>query len=236
MITINVQSNIKQFSRDINNFAWKQLPFATAQALNALGAAAIEAEQKNEVKVLDRPRPFTLNSIRLRKASKASQEAIVWMQDIAGRYLEPYQFGGTNVLNRATRAVLQPVGAKMDLDEFGNIPRFWTRQLKGRSDIFIGVIQTSRGPVNGIWQRAIGEDEKAKRVTVTKKGKVVVRKVAGWAPGREGRRLKLLVKFVDPHPVRQNLDWFGVAQRTVDAAFKREMGRALARAIASARK
>jgi hypothetical protein len=48
-------------------------------------------------------------------------------------------------------------------------------------------------------------------------------------------RLLLLVKFEDAHPARQHLDWFGVASRTVARTFNREMGKALAKAIASAR-
>lgn len=241
MLTINVQSNIKEFSRTIDNFAWKQLPFASAQALNAIGAAAIEAEQANEVKVLDRPRPFTTNAIRLRKASKASQEATVWMQDITAAYLEPYQFGGLNVLNAKSQAVLKPVGAKPDEDEFGNLPRFWSQKYKGRTDIFIGAIRTKAGIVNGIWQRATTDERKTVTQTRVVKsgknsGKVIVRKVARWKGPEDLRGLRLLVKFVDPHPVLQNLDWFGVAQKTVGAVFKREMGRALARAIATARK
>lgn len=236
MFTINIQSNIREFERRISNVAYQQLPFATAQALTALAQAAADEEKRNEAKTLDRPRPFTTGAIRVRRASKSSQEAVVWMMDATARYLAPYEFGGPNVLNQASRAVLKPVAAMADLDQYGNLPRSFTRTLKGRSDIFVGTVQTKNGPVDGIWQRTSGEGVKVTHTRVTKKGRVVVRKVSGLAPGVAARKLRLVVKFENPHPVRQNLDWFGVAQRTVAANFKQEMGRALARAIATARK
>ena len=236
MITLNFQSNIDQFSRHMSKVAFQQIPFATAQALNALAVLAKAAEVVNETKVLDRPRPFTTGSIRITKATKKSQEAVVWMMDIAANYLRPYQFGGTNVLN--SKALLKPIAAASSLDQYGNLPRNFLRSMRGRSDIFIGTVQTSRGPVDGVWQRATdaGAAKPTRQTVNAKTGKVIVRKVAGFTPMHKGRKLRLLIKFADPHPVRQNLDWFGVAQRTVTRAFNREFGKAMAKAVATARK
>lgn len=236
MFTLNLQSNLDRFQRDCSAIAYKQIPYATAQALNALADLAAAAEKANEAKVLDRPRPFTVGAIRVRKATKLSQEAILWMMDTTAAYLVPYQFGGTNVLN--SRALLKPIAAMANLDQYGNLPRNMLRSLKGRSDVFVGTVQTSHGPVDGVWQRATAEGApRPTRTTVNSKtGRVIVRKTAGFMPQHKGRKLKLLIKFDDPHAVRQNLDWFGVAQRTVVAAFNREFGRAMARAIATARK
>jgi hypothetical protein len=235
MFTIDVRTNLRAFTRAMDAFASKQLPFATAQALSTLAQMAADAEKVNEAKVLDRPRPFPVNAIRVRRATKASQRAVVWMMDKTAEYLRPYQFGGLNRLN--SRALLKPIAAVTDLDQYGNLPRGFTRSLKGRSDIFVGTVQTKNGPVDGIWQRATEQDApKPLKTTVNAKtGRVTVRKVAGFVPQHQGRNLRLLVKFADAHPVRQNLDWFGVAQRTVVGNFNREMGRALARAIASAK-
>jgi hypothetical protein len=234
MLDFNVKSNIDKFSRGISAMAWKQLPFATAQALNAIAAESIVAEKQNEERVLDRPKPFTMNAIGYVRAKKDNLAARVYMKDATARYLEPYEFGGTNRL--AGKALLKPVGAVGDLDQYGNLPRSWLRKIKGRSDIFIGPVKTkSEGVINGVWQRAAGEDEKATRTTVTKGGKIITRKVAGYVPSREGRRLRLLVRFQNAHQVKQHLDWFGVARRTVEKTFNREMGKALAAAIATAR-
>lgn len=224
---LNIRTNIKAFEKQLSAFAHKQLPFATAQALTALAKSVVVAEQANEKKVLDRPRPFTTDAIGVRKANKARMEATVFVKDITAAYLEPYQFGGKNMLN--SRALLKPVDAVRDLDQFGNLPRNFLRKLKGRADIFIGTIQTKAGPVNGVWQRDTSVDVELPLFTRT--GKLRAPKARRNTSGK----LVLLVKFTDAHPATQYLDWFNVASRTVAKNFNREMGKALARAIASAK-
>lgn len=224
---INIRTNIKAFEKQLSAFAFKQIPFATAQALTALANTVAIAEQDNEKKVLDRPRPFTTGAIGVVKANKARMAATVFVKDITAAYLEPYQFGGTNVLNG--RALLKPVGAVKDLDQFGNLPRSFLKSLQGRADIFIGSIQTKVGPVSGVWQRSVQAGSAV--ATVTRTGKIRRTRKATNNTGH----LVLLVKFEDAHPVKQYLDWFKVADRTVAKNFNREMGKALARAIANAR-
>lgn len=225
--SINIKTNIDAFSKKINALAHQQLPFATAQALTAIAKTVVVAEQVNELQVLDRPRPFTTGAIGVVRANKARMEATVFVKDITAAYLEPYQFGGTNKLN--SRALLKPVEAVKDLDQFGNLPRNFLRKLKGRKDIFIGTIQTKVGPVNGVWQRDSSVDLELPLTTRT--GKVRQAKARLNTSGR----LILLVKFTDAHRATQYLDWFKVAERAVAKNFNREMGKALGRAIASAR-
>lgn len=225
--SINVKTNIDAFSKKITALASKQLPFATAQALTAIAQVVVAAEQRNEQQVLDRPRPFTTGAIGVIRANKARMEATVFVKDITAAYLEPYQFGGSNKLNG--RALLKPVGAIKDLDQFGNLPRNFLKKLKGRKDIFIGTIQTKVGPVSGVWQRDSSVDVEVPLATRT--GKIRVSKARLNTSGR----LVLLVKFTDAHKATQYLDWFKVAERAVAKSFNREMGKALARAIASAR-
>ncbi len=227
--SINVKSNIDAFQRKIGALAYKQLPFATAQALTAIAKQVVKDERVNEVKVLDRPRPFTSGAIGVVKARKESMRATVYMRDVTAAYLEPYEFGGRNVLN--SKALLKPVGAVKNLDDFGNLPRNLLRSLKGRSDVFIGAVQTKRGLINGVWQRAVEEGARVQTGVSKKTGKARYTKRGTNTTDR----LVLLIRFEDAHPVRQHLGWFNVAQRTIDRNFNREMGRALARAIASAR-
>lgn len=225
--SINIRSNVKAFEKKVAAAAFKQIPFATAQALNAIAKEVIAAEQKNEHVVLDRPRPFTTSALTVRRATKVTMQATVFMKDITAAYLEPYEFGGRNKLN--SKALLKPVEAVKDLDQFGNLPRNFLRKLKGRKDIFIGGVRTKAGIVQGVWQRDTSVDIELPLVTRT--GKLRTPKARMNTSGK----LVLLVKFDDAHQVKQHLDWFGVAQRTVARTFNREMGKALARAIASAR-
>lgn len=227
MLDISVHAHVKQLERTLDSFAYQQMPFATARALTAIARHVQAAEQQNEIDVLDRPTPFTLKAIRVVGATKTSQEAVVYMMDTAAEYLLPYEFGGLNKLN--SRALLLPVAAAANLNAFGNLPRNLLTQFKSRSDVFVGPVQTAKGAISGIWQRVTEEGGHA----TVQRGAKTVRTRKGL---NTGSRLKLLVRFTDAHDVRQNLDWFGVAQATVDRTFNREMGRALAQAIASARR
>jgi hypothetical protein len=229
---INVKSNVRKVEQQINAFAFKQLPFAEAQAVTALARRIVPAEQENERKKLDRPKPFTQNAMGVVGAKKGSPTAIVYMKDITAHYLEPYQFGGRNVLN--SKALLKPIDAVKDLDEFGNLPRNFLRKLKGRSDILIGPVKTKFGITNGVWQRSVSDEAKSVPVArVGKDGRVRMGKTRKGL--NQTGHLKLLVKFTEAHPVKQHLDWFGVAEKVVAKHFNEEMGRALAKAIASAR-
>lgn len=239
----NVKTNIDAFQRRISALAHKQLPFATAQALTTLAQQVAKAEQANEAKVLDRPRPFTTGALMVVRAKKDTQEARVVVKDITARYLEPYEFGGRNRLNG--RALLKPIEAVKDLDEYGNLPRNYLRRLigqvkkgkhdgTGRGDLFVGTVQTKAGPVNGVWQRAVDAGTKAVSMgRVGKDGKFRMGKT------RKGLNttghLVLLVKFADAHPIRQRLGWFNLADHTISRNFRQAMGQALARAIASAK-
>ena len=97
--SINVKTNIDAFSKKVSAMAYKQIPFATAQALTAIAKTVVVAEQANEQRVLDRPRPFTTGAIGFVRANKSRMEATVFVKDITAAYLEPYQFGGANKLN-----------------------------------------------------------------------------------------------------------------------------------------
>lgn len=231
MITFNVESNIRALEKKLTAFGLRQVPFATALAVTNLARLIVAEEKTNEAKVLDRPREFTTGAVGVIAARKDNPVARVFMKDIAARYLEPYEFGGLNVLNG--RALLKPVGAVKDLDRYGNLPRNWLSKMKGRSDIYIGKVQTKVGVVNGVWQRSTDAGG-AVRVLRGKGGTLRIGKTRKGL--NQSGRLVLLVKFENAHVVRQRLDWFGVGSRVVQREFNREFGRAMATAIATASK
>lgn len=205
MIDISVRSNVKEIERKLNRLAYQQAPFATAVALTELAKQVQAAEVKNMEAVLDRPTPFTLRSIRIKPALKDMPEAMVFVQDIAAAYLEPYEFGGLNKLN--SRALLKP--KDVTLNAYGNLPRNLLKRLNGRKDIFIGKVKGKSGKtINGVWQRVPGVGQQ--------------------------RGLKLIVVFADAHPVRQHLNYRAKAKTIVTTNFKAVFGRALAKAIATA--
>ena len=162
---------------------------------------------------------------------RLSLTAKVFMMDAAARYLDPYEFGGVNVLN--SQALLKPIGAVEDLNQYGNLPRNLIARLKGRSDVFIGKVKTKAGWVDGVWQRKTEEGGRALVTKVGKDGLVRVRKTAKGL--NLNRNLKLLIKFENAHPVRQHLDWFGVAEKVVDDNAEQQFALALSRAMQTAK-
>lgn len=233
MFDISIRADVKALERKLSDLAYRQMPFATAQALTALARDVQGAEKKALPGVFDRPKPFTENAIGVIPARKDNAQAMVFMRDITAAYLEPYEFGGKNKLN--SRALLKPVDAKGDLDQYGNLPRNYLAKLKARSDIFIGVVKTKDGgEINGVWQRTVGEGTKSVGVArVNKKtGAVRIGKTATRL--NTSGHLKLLVKFTDAHEATQHIDWFKRAEQIVRANYGRRMGEALARAVATA--
>lgn len=234
-VVFDIAAGLKAFEAKLDRFSKQQLPFAVAQAVNEVAQFAVADEQANERTVLDRPREFTQKALRVTRASKAKPMAVVWMMDTTARYLEPYEEGGVNVLNDNQGRLLKPARSASDiLDRYGNIPRRYLAQAKGRSDMFVGEIKTKNGPVFGLWQRTT--DQKRVQVVHTRKdGTVRVSKTAK-ALNSSGR-LKLLIKFTDPHPIaeKNRLHWFDVAQRSIDRHFPAAMQRAMAKALSTAR-
>jgi hypothetical protein len=206
MFDISFRADIKKLEKSLNDIPYRQLPFATSLAFTAMAKKVAEAESKNMAAVLDKPTPFTVKSVGFKGATKDSQEAIIYVRDIAAAYLEPYEFGGINKLNG--KALLKPVN--IGVNQYGNLPRTKLAQLRARKNIFIGKIKTKSGEINGVWQR-----------TPAQRGKP-----AG---------VKLLIKFEDAHEVAQNLGWRSLAAKIIRSSYNRELGAALAKAIATAK-
>ncbi|WP_243468560.1 hypothetical protein [Paraburkholderia sp. PGU19] len=206
VFTLSVKADIRKVAKALDDMARKQLPFATAQAINATAEKVRLAQRDNMREVLDEPTPFTLNSVAIKRATKSKPTALVYVKPVAAAYLLPYEIGGKNKLN--SKALLKPINAKVN--QYGNLPRNLVKRLASKPNTFIGKVKTKRGLIDGVWQRT--------------------KKTRGKAGG-----LKLLVEFTDAHEARQRLDYRGVGKRVVAATFRIELDRAVAKALATAR-
>lgn len=217
-IRIDVRDDYKRVIKSLGALADKQIPFAISQALNEIGAAVVVAEKREIKNEFSTATPFTVNSVRQKKARKGELETTVFVADIAQAYLLPYLDGGRHHLN--SRALLNP--KNIALNAYGNLPRNQIAQLKGRANVFIGAVKTKKGQtVNGIWLRVAA-------VTARKATKRYKERAAS------GAHLKLLVRFGDALPVKQRLKWGGTAQGIVDRMFDKTFGKWMAKAIATA--
>lgn len=205
-VTISVRSNIKEISKNLSALAYKQVDFAASRALTQLAKEVQAAEKENLKRTFKHPKPFTVNAIGMRGATKRMLEAKVFVKPVAAKYLRPYETGGVHVL--PGQALLNPKDVR--LNQYGQLSRGTMKRLKGRSDIYIGPIETKHGKIDGVWQR-----------TKAKKG--------------NPSRLRLLIRFGDALPVNERLNYGEHAKALIDRRFNAVFGAAMAKAVATAR-
>jgi hypothetical protein len=134
-----ITHNAANVAKQLDLAASKQIPFATALALTR-SAQRIQQNEKTVMRSrLDRPTPFTMNSLFVKSATKTRLEARVWFKDYAakgstaGQYLQPQVMGGQRRQKRFERALVARgymkssqyvVPAKSaPTDAYGNVPR-----------------------------------------------------------------------------------------------------------------
>jgi hypothetical protein len=224
MFDISVKANVDVVARKLSALAFKQLPFAEARTVTELAKLAQAAEKKALPEVFENPTPFTVNSVAVEAAKKSMPVARVYIRDKAARYLEPYEYGGTQYLG-AKPADLVPVAAAAN--QYGNLPRGTIRKYMNRKDVFLGTVNTKHGPVYGLWQRPA----KVVGLKWSRRGKPKLEDKQVNASGS----LKLLVAFYKPVETKKRLEFGSRAQAVVEANFDRVFGAQLAHAVATAR-
>lgn len=206
-IKVTVRTDLFTLERSLDSFARKQLPFATSLALTAIAKRVKDAEDKAIPEIFDAPTPFTQKAVAIIPSRKQTQRAVIFIKDRQAHYLDPYEDGGHQVLN--SRALLNPKNIK--LNQYGNLSKNTLARLKARPDIFIGPVKTKGGIVNGVWQRI---------------------------PPKRGvpAHLKLILRFGDGVEVTKHLDFRKRAITVIRGCSRVEMGKAIARALASAKR
>jgi len=144
-LAINVKSNLNQLSRDLNDIAEKQLPFAMALTLTK----TVQSAQRSEIiameRQLDRLTPFTKHGVAIQKATKQNWQARVFIKDIQAEYLHWVVEGGS----RQPKNKAHVLPATIRRNKYGNIPRGKIKKLLQRSDVFSGKLKG----VPGLYQR-----------------------------------------------------------------------------------
>lgn len=199
MTNITIKTNLKQLAAQYGEFG-KDVRFGLAKSLTRVAKEVQKAQIEEIPKLLDRPKPFTMNAIRVRAANKRNLTATVFMMDKTAWYLEPYEFGGKTKLNKGAKSQVLPV--KQKLDQYGNIPRMTIGRLSKRKDIFIGEIKTKNGTIKGVFQKPTTKGRKSKLSNTTGK-------------------LKILMRFVDPHQATQEINYMARAKSVIEDSFER---------------
>ncbi|MGC1550832.1 MAG: hypothetical protein WA777_20105 [Rhodanobacter sp.] len=193
-------------SKQLTAMARKQIDFAAAQAINTLAKRVKVAEAGQIKATFKHPKPFTVNSVAVKGATKASLTAVVYVKPIAAKYLAPYEDGGSHVLPGS--ALLNPKNIR--LDQYGQLTRATLKRLKSMPNVFIGPVKTAHGSVNGVWQRIKAS-----------KGKPA--------------HLKLLIRFGDALPVNKRLNFGSTAKKVIDRGLVKAFSDAMTKAMATAK-
>lgn len=139
MISISVQSDLNRLTRQLDDIARRQVPFATARALTATAKAAQKKLASEISSTFDRATPWIKNSAFATPATKAKLEAIVGIKDQGARatpahYLRDHintGHRGNKPMEKAMRAMgVLPAGwlavpskDGVQLDAYGNVSK-----------------------------------------------------------------------------------------------------------------
>jgi len=226
-------------ARKLSDIEKRQLPFATAVALNRTAQDVKAAEVKAMKAEFDRPTRFTLNSLFIRPAKKTKLEAVVWVKDYASKaaaptaWLLPEVMGGNRKAKRSEsllsargilpsgKALMPGKGAK--LDGHGNVSRgFMQKILSG-----LGA-QGDRHANSTDSKRSAGNQ---RRFFVLGKGASAV----GIAERTGKASINVLLAFGKAPSYDSLLDFYGIAGRVVRSELPRHGRDALREAVLSAK-
>lgn len=222
----------------------EQLPFAAALALTGT-AQDVKQELVSEMgSVFDRPTRWTMNSLFVDRATKASMKARVWMKDespgsggkAATEWLAPQIFGGQRGEKRSEKMLsdsgrlpagkyIMP-GKGMKLDAYGNISRGTMNKILSG----LGA-QHDEHANSTDSRRSIGN---LKRYFILKKGKQALGIAERTGKRKEGMRM--VIAFGRRPQYAKRFDFFGTAQRVAEDRLPIRFELALARALATSRR
>jgi hypothetical protein len=230
----------------------RQVPYATAVALNKT-AEWVQTDIRREMRrVFDRPTPWVLNALRIGPyANRGSLTVRVGFKDrsvvdSSSDMLTPHIAGGGR----------KPKAMESRLRRIGVLPAGWNA-VPGAGASFDSYGNMSRGQVSmilnylgsyteaGFNTMQAKDRERKARGTKSKRGFVLfVAKPgnkAGLMPGvykktsfTFGKAITPLLMFVNRVNYKPRLDFFGIAQRTVEKRFPQEFAAAIAKAKATA--
>tara|TARA_B100001250_G_scaffold249230_1_gene214245 strand:+ start:1155 stop:1742 length:588 start_codon:yes stop_codon:yes gene_type:complete len=141
---VNVKTNIKEITKWTTSVQKKQIPFATANAINQTLFQTRKVMMKQTEQKLDNPTPFTVKSFLVDRAKKTKLIGILFIREAAEKYLKFQIDGGTR--SSGKKFSIPTKNAK--LNKYGNIIGKRTGLIKKQSQF----LQTING-ITGVWER-----------------------------------------------------------------------------------
>jgi hypothetical protein len=246
MFLTDWKTNADKMVAAINAFPANVVRPAAVDALNWLAYDLVEVEKAEMGSVFDDPAPWTLNSLKVEKASLSKPVAGVGWRSTnarteAGKYLMPQVKGGPRPQTPFEYRLVSM--GKLGADEFLVPARFAERN--GRGDLNTGQltkILSDLGAIDTATKYA-GARNRGKRNTETYyidrkgRGEFFGNATTNAPPGiylNKGARRRLLVFAIVSQPrYRPIFDFYGVADRYKAANFADKFRRALERRLSA---
>lgn len=235
MIDLKLTSNLDKTAAQVSDAMQKQVPYATSIAINRIAELSKPALQAEMSRVFDRPKPYTLNSIFIKRATKSNLTATIFHGDAVASAIAPEIVGGARDSKKFELIIgrwkLVPT-ASVKLDAYGNPSKALItqvlsqcdpeRKLPGSPFFMVEPGQPSKlSP--GIYQRQVFKT-KVKR----KRGAPAVASGGGSA-------LIKLFEFKESVTYKQRYDMQGVVGRVVESEWPRQFPAAMDLALQSAK-
>lgn len=251
---ITVKSNIAAVAKAWDQAAG-QVPFALSVALNKTAEKARLKVRSEMPSVFDRPTPWVLNSLRVKRSTKTNLTAELAYKDknsveSSRSMVEPHVFGGRRHF-KAMEARLMNMGympkgynavpgGAAKLDAYGNMSRGQISQL-------LNVLGTyteagyNKANANTVARLAKGNTKRGVygftywvNPVGGVKGKHLQPGVYQRISTAFGSSLKPILIFVRRASYKQRLDFYGIVKETVDKNFVPEFRTAFAEAMRTA--
>ncbi|MCP1216792.1 hypothetical protein NKW53_12020 [Acetobacter orientalis] len=220
MANASIKIDTRAIQKQLSDMA-KQIPFATATALNSIAFDVMRKENDSMAEIFDNPRPFTQRATQVeKKASKTDLTAVVSLRPAQERYLLPYEEGGQHATSGNAGKLLVPVDGPVD--RYGQIPKGMIARLMQRPDVFAGTIKG----IEGIWQRPASGNQR-------NGGKGVKGRLSTLGTKKTG--LRLLYAWRENKSVNKSLGFVDRARKIIEASSPQALQAAIQKAIRTAR-
>lgn len=151
---IEVKTNIKELTSNLNRAQREQIPFAASQTINQLAFEISKKVLPNKTKEVFEggATAFTQKAFNYAKSSKRNLIARVFIDEKREKYMRFMIAGGTRTPNK--RAILVATD-NSKVNKFGNIPRGTVQQMiQDKTKFFKGIPKGREGQqYEGIWER-----------------------------------------------------------------------------------
>lgn len=260
MLRINAKVVMADVLKALEN-AERQVPFALAKGLTATIKDVHAEEQAEMRKVFQAPTAYTMRSLYVRPATKARLEATTWLKTDGARphYLQPQIEGGGRPLKRFEKRLVMHGLMRQDqravpaagarIDAYGNMSRGQIVQILSqlRTAVVQGDYSNASNSKRSRAKRAAVQyfvshgngSRRAGYQGVRGKGAMYEQHLPAGVWSRHqfawGSAVKPVLLFVTRTNYTRRWDFYGVAQRVIDARLPVHMRASVAEALRTAR-